>query len=121
MVSPSTAVAGLVALEHVYILTLEMFLWQTPRGLRTFKLEPEFARKSASLAANMGLYNGFLAAGLGWGLVHPVGEFGDQIRTFFLGLVAVAGAYGGATVGPRIAIVQMVPAVLGLGLTYLGL
>jgi putative membrane protein len=67
----SLILVGLVALEHVYILILEMFLWTTPRGQRAFGTTPAFARESRSLAANQGLYNGFLAAGLFWGIAHP--------------------------------------------------
>ncbi|CAH0041816.1 unnamed protein product [Clonostachys rhizophaga] len=117
----STLATGSIAALHGYILVLEMFLWTTPRGRKSFKLTAEFAEQSKALAANMGLYNGFLSAGLIWGLVHPVPEFATQIRLFFLSLVFVAGAYGGATVGKRIIYVQMVPATIGLGLVYLGL
>jgi uncharacterized membrane protein len=121
MTSTSRIATGLVAGLHGYILVLEMFLWNTPRGRKTFKLTPEFAQQSASLAANMGLYNGFLAAGLVWGLVHPVEEFGAQIRTFFLGLVSVAGLFGGFTANKRIFAVQMAPALASLATVYLGL
>ena len=101
----------LVAVIHVYILVLEMFLWRTPRGRAAFGTTSEFAEASATLAANQGLYNGFLAAGLLWGVVaaDPVGR---QVTLFFLGCVAVAGAYGAATVSRRILVVQLVPAVL---------
>jgi len=104
---------GLVAVIHVYILILEMFLWRTPRGLRTFSMDQDFADRSATLAANQGLYNGFLAAGLAWGLVaaDPV-VF--QVRVFFLGCVVVAGVYGAATVSRRILLVQAVPAAVAL-------
>jgi len=104
---------GLVAAIHVYILILEMFLWRTPRGLRTFSMDQDFADRSATLAANQGLYNGFLAAGLAWGLVaaDPV-VF--QVRVFFLGCVVVAGVYGAATVSRRILLVQAVPAAVAL-------
>ena len=102
---------GLVAAIHVLI--LEMFLWRTPRGLRTFSMDQDFADRSATLAANQGLYNGFLAAGLAWGLVaaDPV-VF--QVRVFFLGCVVVAGVYGAATVSRRILLVQAVPAAVAL-------
>jgi putative membrane protein len=102
-----------VALIHVWIVVLEMFLWRTPRGLRTFGIDKEFADRSAALAANQGLYNGFLAAGLLWGLLaaDPVGL---QVRVFFLGCVIVAGVYGAATVNRRILFVQAVPAAAAL-------
>lgn len=117
----STLATGGIAALHSYILVLEMFLWTTPRGRKVFKMTPEYAEQTRTLAGNMGLYNGFLSAGLVWGLLHPVAEFATQIRLFFLGLVWVAGAYGGATVGRRIIYVQAVPATIGLGLVYLGL
>jgi putative membrane protein len=102
-----------VALLHAYFLVLEMFLWQTPRGRRTFGTDEAFAARSATLAANQGLYNGFLAAGLVWGVVaaDPVGF---QAKVFFLGCVIVAGVYGGLTVSRRILLVQAIPAVVAL-------
>src|SRR6187401_1344946 len=102
-----------VALIHVWIVVLEMFLWRTPRGLRAFGIDQEFADRSAALAANQGLYNGFLVAGLVWGLLaaDPVGF---QVRVFFLGCVIVAGVYGAATVNPRILVVQALPAAAAL-------
>lgn len=108
---------GLVAVIHFYIVVLEMFLWTKPRGMKVFRTEPEFAAKSATLAANQGLYNGFLAVGLVWGLIaaEPVGF---QFRVFFLLCVAVAGLYGAATVGKRILFVQTVPALLALGAVF---
>ena len=102
--------AGVVAAIHVYILILEMFLWDTPRGRRAFGTSEEFARQSRTLAANQGLYNGFLAAGLVWGIW--LGEVGDPIKLFFLACVAIAGLYGAATVGSRILLIQTVPAVI---------
>jgi len=109
---------GVIAALHVYFLVLEMFLWRTARGRRTFGTTPEFAEASAALAANQGLYNGFLAAGLGYGLVaaDPVGL---HVTVFFLACVLVAGAYGAATVHRRILFVQAVPAALALGLVLL--
>ena len=109
---------GLVAVIHAYIVVLEMFLWTTPRGMKVFATEPEFAKKSATLAANQGLYNGFLAAGLVWGLIvaEPVAF---QFKVFFLLCVAVAGLYGAATVSKRIFFVQTVPALLALGAVFL--
>jgi putative membrane protein len=100
----------LVALEHVYILVLEMFLWRTPRAMRIFNTTPEFAQASAALAANQGLYNGFLAAGLSWGVLG--GGFG--VKVFFLACVIVAGVYGAMTATPRILFVQAAPAALAL-------
>lgn len=101
---------ALVAVLHVWFLVLEMFLWNRPLGHRTFRLRPEFAAESAGLAANQGLYNGFLAAGLVWGLLEPT----RSIEAFFLGCVVVAGAFGAATVSRRILYIQAVPAALAL-------
>ena len=101
---------GLVAALHLYFLVLEMFLWTTPTGRRTFGLEPAFAEESKSLAANQGLYNGFLVAGLVWGLVADH----TDVKVFFLVCVIVAGLYGAATVSRRILLVQAVPAALAL-------
>ena len=103
---------GLVALIHVYILVLEMFLWDTPRGRKAFGTTEAFAKESKVLAANQGLYNGFLAAGLIWGIW--LGDAGDPVKIFFLLCVAVAGAYGAATVGVRILLIQTVPALIAL-------
>jgi putative membrane protein len=106
---------ALVALLHVYILVLEMFLWTTPRGRRAFGLTPEFAQASKVLAANQGLYNGFLAAGLMWGLW--LGDpAGTGVQLFFLGCVLVAGIYGAATANRRILVVQAMPAAIAIGL-----
>ena len=104
--------AALVALLHVYILVLEMFFWTKPLGRKAFGLKADFAEQSKTLAANQGLYNGFLAAGLIWGIW--LGEAGDPVKTFFLLCVAVAGIYGAATVSMRILYVQTVPAVIAL-------
>jgi putative membrane protein len=102
-----------IAAIHVYILVLEMFLWRTPRALAAFGTTPEFAEASAPLAANQGLYNGFLAAGLIWGLIAdaPV-DFAFQV--FFLGCVIVAGLYGAATANRRILFVQVIPGAVAL-------
>jgi putative membrane protein len=110
----------LVALEHLWFLVLEMLLWTRPIGLRTFRNTPEAARQSAALAANQGLYNGFLAAGLLWGAFHPLPEVALQIRVFFLGCVVVAGIFGAITVSRRILYLQALPALLGLVLAWLG-
>lgn len=115
----STLSTGLVAAIHSYIFVLEAFLWTTPRGRRTFKLTPERAELTKAMAVNQGVYNAFLAAGLAWGLAHPVAAFGDQVKLFFLGCVGVAGLVGGATVSPRIVGVQTVPAVLAALATVL--
>ena len=108
---------GLVALLHVYFLVLEMFLWDTPYGRRTFKLTPEFSAASKTLAANQGLYNGFLAAGLAWGLF--LGEAGDPVKIFFLVCVITAGVFGGLTASRKILWVQGVPGAVALALLLL--
>jgi len=105
---------ALVALEHIYFLYLEMFLWTKPKGLKVFKQTLEKAEASKVLAANQGLYNGFLTAGLIWGMLHPDPAFGRQIQLFFLGCVVVAGSFGGATVGVRLFFVQAVPALIAI-------
>lgn len=110
-------VVGLIALVHVYILVLEMFLWDKPAGLRAFGQTREAATASKVLAANQGLYNGFLAAGLFWGL--SLGATGTAVKVFFLCCVLVAGVYGAATAGRKILFVQAVPAALGLVLLML--
>ena len=114
MALAANIVVGLVALLHAYFLVLEMFLWTTPRGRRVFGTTPEFAEASKVLAANQGLYNGFLAAGLVWGLA--MGPAGASIKVFFLACVAIAGVYGAATASKRILFVQAVPAAIGLAL-----
>jgi putative membrane protein len=114
-----TALVVVIAIEHFWFLVLEMFLWTRPIGLRTFRNSPELARQSATLAANQGLYNGFLAVGLLWGAFHPHPQVAFQLRVFFLACVAVAGVYGAITVSKRILYVQAVPALLGLALTWL--
>ncbi|WP_236849613.1 MULTISPECIES: DUF1304 domain-containing protein [Chromobacterium] len=111
------AVIALVALLHGYFLVLEMFLWDKPLGMKTFRLTPERARDTKVLAANQGLYNGFLAAGLAWGLWLGAGGF--QIKLFFLACVLAAGAFGAATVNRRILLVQGLPAALGIALLWL--
>lgn len=108
---------GAVALLHIYFLVLEMFLWDKPIGLKTFRLTPEKAQATKVLAANQGLYNGFLAAGLLWGIL--LADTGAHIRIFFLLCVVVAGVYGAATVGKKILYIQAAPAALALALTIL--
>ncbi len=105
---------ALVAAEHLYFLYLEMFIWTKPSTLRTFGTTREFAEASRSLAANQGLYNGFLAAGLLWSVIHPDPGVGRQIALFFLACVLVAAAYGGWSVKRSIMIVQGLPALIAL-------
>lgn len=114
MYTAANIVVALVVLLHVWFLVLEMFLWDKPLGLRIFRITPEFALASKALAANQGLYNGFLAAGLIWGL--SLGSAGDPIKIFFLACVIVAGAYGAATVNRRILWIQGLPAMIALAL-----
>jgi putative membrane protein len=104
--------AGLVALLHVHFLVLEMFLWDKPTGMRIFGLTPEKAAMTKSLAMNQGLYNGFLAAGLAWGLLTRL----LHVQVFFLACVIVAGVFGAATASRKILWVQAVPAVVALAL-----
>ena len=113
----SAALVLLVALLHVWFLVLEMVLWERPLGRKVFRMSAEKAAVTAVLAKNLGLYNGFLAAGLVWGLVlMSEGEpLARSVVTFFLGCVIVAGAFGAATVSPRIFLIQSVPALLALG------
>ncbi len=101
---------AVVALEHLYILVLEMFLWRTERVRRIFGVSAALSEQTVTMAANQGLYNGFLAAGLIWGLIAGRAD----VMVFFLACVVVAGLYGAATVSPRIALVQALPAALGL-------
>jgi putative membrane protein len=115
----ANALVALVAALHVYFLILEMFLWTRPLGLKTFRQTLEKAVESKVLAANQGLYNGFLAAGLIWGLVHPTAAFAFQIKVFFLLCVIVAGVFGAATVSRRILLVQAAPAAIALVLLLL--
>ena len=115
MTIAANILVGLVALLHVYFLVLEMFLWDKPRGMRTFRTTPEYAAASKTLAANQGLYNGFLAAGLVWGLLA-----GDEAaKIFFLSCVIVAGVFGAATVNLRILWVQALPAAIALALVLI--
>jgi putative membrane protein len=111
----SSVLVALVAALHAYIMVLEMFLWTTPRGRRAFGLTPEFAEASKVLAANQGLYNGFLAAGLLWGLLR--GDLATQL--FFLGCVLVAGVYGAATASRKILFVQALPAAISIAAVLL--
>ncbi len=118
MIWIANIVVALAAL-HVYFLILEMFLWTKPLGLKTFRNSLEKATDSAVLAANQGLYNGFLAAGLVWGLVQSTPGFAFQIKMFFLLCMIVAGVYGAVTVSRRILWVQAAPAAIALILLWL--
>jgi len=113
----ANAAVALVALLHLYFLVLEMFFWNKPLGRRVFRLTPEFAQASAALAANQGLYNGFLAAGLLWGM--GLGPAGYGIKVFFLGCVIVAGVFGALTANRRILWVQALPGAVALALVLL--
>jgi putative membrane protein len=117
MTTLANIAVGAVALLHVYFLVLEMFLWDKPFGRKTFGLTPEFAAASKALAANQGLYNGFLAAGLVWGLC--LGASGYQIKLFFLACVILAGVFGAITANRKILWVQAVPGVVALALVIL--
>jgi putative membrane protein len=119
MIWIANLLVALVAALHAYFLILEMFLWTKPLGLKTFHNTPEKAADSAVLAANQGLYNGFLAAGLSWGLLQRTPAFAFQIKAFFLLCVIVAGVYGAVTVSRRILFVQAAPAALALILLWL--
>ena len=113
----ATALVVFVAIEHLGFLVLEMFLWNTPTGMQVFGLTPEFAEQSTSLAANQGLYNGFLAAGLFWGLIHKGDAF--AIKIFFLTCVIVAGVFGALTAKASILVIQGAPAFIALVLVIL--
>ncbi len=110
----ANGLVGVIAVLHVWILVLEMFLWNTPYGRRAFGLTPEFAAASKALAANQGLYNGFLAAGLFWGL--SLGPDGQSVQGFFLLCVLIAGIFGALTANRRILFIQAVPAGIALAL-----
>jgi putative membrane protein len=106
---------GLIALLHIYILIMEMFLWTRPRTRKVFEMTKEDAQVSKTLAANMGLYNGFLAAGLIYGLLLNNNEF----KLFFLICIAIAGVYGALTASKKIVFVQTVPSVITIILVFL--
>ena len=114
----ATIIIALVALIHLYIVVLEMVLWDKPAGRRAFGTTAEFAAATKVLAANQGLYNGFLAAGLAWGLW--LGADGFSVKVFFLACVAVAGLFGAATASRKILFIQTVPAALALAALWLG-
>src|SRR4249920_1469367 len=115
----ANALVAVVALEHLWFLVLEMFLWTRPLGLRTFRQSLEKARASAALAANQGLYNGFLAAGLLWGLLAPWPEPALSLQVFFLSCVVTAAVFGAVTVSRSILVVQGLPAALALLVVWL--
>lgn len=110
----SIILVALVALDHFYFMYLEMFAWTTPRVRKIFSTTADFAKQSKALAANQGLYNGFLAAGLVWGLLYPDAKIGLQIQVFFLACILVAALYGGFTVKRSILLAQGAPAALAL-------
>jgi putative membrane protein len=113
----SEAMVTLVALLHIYFMVLEIFFWEKPLGLRAFGLKPEFAKASRTLAANQGLYNGFLAAGLIWGVMLDAN--GYSIKIFFLACVILAGIFGGLTANRKILFIQALPAGIALLLTMI--
>jgi len=113
----ANGLVGVIALLHLYFMALEMFFWTKPLGRRAFGLTAEFAEASKKLAANQGLYNGFLAAGLVWGL--SLGDAGYAIKLFFLGCVVVAGVFGAMTVSRKILWVQALPAAAALAMVFL--
>lgn len=115
MLLVANILVGIVALLHIGFLVLEMFLWDHPVGRKSFKMTPEYSKASATLAANQGLYNGFLAAGLIWGLV--IGD--SAVKIFFLICVLIAGIYGGFTAKRSILYMQALPALLALTAVYL--
>src|SRR5215831_13666133 len=119
MSTASQVLAGVVAALHVYFLILEMFLWATPFGQKTFGRSKEEQEQTKILAANQGLYNGFLAAGLAWTFfLEPAQAF--SVRVFFLVCVLVAGLYGAATAARKILYVQAIPAALALAFVFFG-
>ena len=115
-----TVLIAVVAVLHGFFLILEMFLWEKPFGRKTFGMKADQAAATAVLAKNQGLYNGFLSAGLAWSIALGIegAAHADDVATFFLACVVVAGAYGAATVNPRIFVVQGVPALLALGAVW---
>lgn len=115
MIIVSNIVIGVIAILHIGFLVLEMFLWTRPFGMKTFGMTKDVAQSSAVLAANQGLYNGFLAAGLIWGLWSGM----MSVKIFFLACVLIAGIYGGLTAKRSILYVQALPTLIGLILVYL--
>lgn len=118
MILALNIVTGIVALLHIWFMTLETFLWTKPQGLRAFNMTSAEAENTKILAMNQGIYNGVLAAGLIWGIVHPFGALGLQIKAFFLCAVAVVGVFGSYTVSRKIFFVQALPALIALVLEW---
>ena len=110
---------ALVALEHLYIMILEMFFWTSQRTLKLFGLEPSLAEKTKAMAANQGLYNGFLSAGLAWSLLPASANYRFELQVFFLSCVIVAAIFGAFTIKPKILILQGIPAMVALALVLL--
>lgn len=115
----TSIVVTIIALMHVWFLILEMVLWDKPAGLRAFGITREYAAQTKVLAANQGLYNGFLAAGLAWGLILGGAE-GTHVKLFFLGCILVAGIYGGLTATRKVLWIQGLPAAIGIALVLAG-
>lgn len=113
----ANALTAFMAALHLYILVLEMFWWDTPKGHKAFGLQPDFAKATRVLAANQGLYNGFLAAGLIWGLA--LGPAGTAIKVFFLGCIVVAGVFGAVTSSKKILFIQAIPGLITLAAVLL--
>lgn len=107
-----------VALLHFYFLILEMYLWTKPKGLKTFRMSKAQAEATATLAANQGLYNGFLATGLIWSLLADDVMLSHKLALYFFGCIFIAGVYGGYSVGKKIFLIQGLPAAMGLILEY---
>lgn len=118
MRTATAILVGVIALAHLWFLVLEMFLWRTPFGRKTFGTTPEVAEASAALAANQGLYNGFLAAGLIWGLTQGLAG-GRATLTFFLACIVIAGVFGAFTAKRSILFIQALPAAVALVLLWL--
>ncbi len=116
MYSIAVVLISLIALLHFYFMVLEMFLWTKPQGMKAFKLTPEQAEGTKTLAAQLGLYNGFLAAGLAWSLITGQGK---SVTAFFLVCVLIAGLYGGLTASRKILFIQALPAAIALALLAL--
>ncbi len=114
MIFLTKALIGLIILLHFYFMILEMFFWTKPKGLKAFGLSLEQAQSSAKLAANQGLYNGFLSAGLIWGLLDSRPYFGVSLQIFFLSCVMIAGIFGAFTVHKKIFWIQAFPSILTL-------
>ena len=108
----------IIAILHFWFCLLEMFFWTKPLGLKLFKMKPEFAHQSAALAANQGIYNGFLSAGLFWGLLSSDSLQSFHVKVFFLSCVVIAGIYGGLSVSRRIVFIQALPAAITLILLF---